>query len=183
VDRGGDDLFLVELREHREPEVLLMPQHSERTQPCGLGAQKEGRGGHHVLAGDGEVQGQVVTHEAPAPVPVGLRLVEEREEVAVRVAEVSGDVPEDRCVELAQDVLQGHYLDDLGVALDGQALRDQLAVEVVVERHRGKGHEGGVEVSGHRAVRGRVVDERPAHTRVREQVVVPGAHSCTSAWR
>ena len=56
----------------------------------GFGAEQE-RGGGQVPVDDGDVDRQMVADQPPAPGRVRLRLSEEREEVAPRVAERGRD--------------------------------------------------------------------------------------------
>ena len=89
-----------------EAEVLLVAENTERADPGRFRSDQQRRRGEQILAGDREVQRQVVPDKAPAPVAVGLRLVEERQEIALRVPEVGGHVAEHRLVEFAEHVLQ-----------------------------------------------------------------------------
>ena len=133
VDRRGRRLLRRRaVASIEKPRSSSLPRIRNGPSRAGSDPSSSGRRGHQVLPGDREVQRQVVPDQAPAPVAVGLRLVEERQEVALRVAEVGGHVAEHRLVELAEHVLERHHLDDLRVPLDRHALRDQPVREVAL---------------------------------------------------
>jgi hypothetical protein len=141
VDHGPVALLGGQRAQQREGQVLLLRQRPEHADAGRLGADHHRRRGDALLLVDREVQRDVMADEPPAPQRVGLRLAEERQEVAAGVAEVARDVAHPRLVDLAQQVLEVHGGEDPRVALDGHPLADQavhedpLLVRQVAQRH------------------------------------------------
>lgn len=126
---GVDDRLLLlgagEAVQQGEGRVLLLAEDAEGTEASGFGTEQERGGADEVAVDDGDVDRQVVPDQPPAPGGVRLRLAEEREVVAARVAEGGRDVTEHGQVELTEYVLVGHHLDHPGVGGDRHGLGDQ----------------------------------------------------------